>query len=136
MNDTRSKITILIVDDEFIFREINKKRIADYFKKDKNFDIITADGFKIAIEIAKKRSIDVVFTDLQMDGRKDCGISLSRHIKVLNPKTKVFIASNTDIERIEKNADTKNISGFFQLPLKHTDLEQVFCKPISDSDHT
>lgn len=127
MNTHKEKLNILVVDDEFIFREINKKRIDAFLQNKIYYDIFTASGIKDAIEIAANQSIDLVFTDMCMDGRQDSGLTLADWIKSLNNRTEVFIVSNANLEDTEKKAaGLKNISGCFQLPLHKGILESAF----------
>jgi response regulator of citrate/malate metabolism len=126
MNTYKARLTILVVDDEFIFRELNKKRIDDFLKERIRYEILTASGFENALEIITNRSIDLVFTDMFMDGKEDSGICLADKIKSLNDNTKVFIVSNADMEYIREKADCLSTSGCFQLPLCKGDLESAF----------
>lgn len=126
MSTREIKITILVVDDEFIFRELNKKRIDDFLKDQFNYDILTADGLENALEIVENKAIDLVFTDMYMDGRDDSGLYLADRIKALNAETKVFIVSNANLDHIEEKAGKYNTSGCFQLPLHINDLETAF----------
>lgn len=126
MNRNKAKLTILVVDDEFIFRELNKKRIVDFLKDRTSYDILTADGSEKALEILKKRSIDLVFTDMRMDGKDDSGLNLIRKIKALSSDTQVFIVSNGNLEHILEKASTVDATGCFQLPLHRIDLESAF----------
>jgi CheY-like chemotaxis protein len=126
MNRHNARLTILVVDDEFIFRELNKKRIDDFLKERVCYDILTANGFEHALEIVANQSIDIVFTDMFMNGRDDSGLCLAARIKSFNTYTKVFIVSNADLEHIKKKADGLNASGCFQLPLRQGDLETAF----------
>lgn len=126
MNTRKERLTILVVDDEFIFRELNKKRIDDFLKNKVNYEILTASGFEMALEIAENRSLDLVFTDMCMEGREDSGFVLAERLKSLNRNTEVFIVSNANLEHIEDKALGSNASGCFQLPLHEGDLESAF----------
>jgi CheY-like chemotaxis protein len=133
MNTPKERLTILVVDDEFIFRELNKKRIDDFLKNKIDYDILTASGIKKALEIAENKSIDLVFTDLCMDDREDSGLFLADKLKSLNSSTEVFIVSNANLEHIEDKALGSNASGCFQLPLQKGDLESAFGNFITTS---
>ena len=126
MNTHKARLTILVVDDEFIFRELNKKRIDDFLKERIRYEILTACGFENALEIVANRSIDLVFTDMFMDGKEDSGVCLADKIKSLSNNTKVFIVSNADMEYIKEEAGCLKASGCFQLPLCRSDLESAF----------
>jgi response regulator of citrate/malate metabolism len=126
MSTDEGKLTILVVDDEFIFRELNKKRIHDFLKQRIRYDIFTANGIENALEIIINESIDLVFTDMFMDGREDSGAWLAERVKSLSSTTKVFIVSNADLEYIREKADRLSTSGYFQLPLCKGDLESAF----------
>ena len=126
MNTPKARLTILVVDDEFIFRELNKKRIDDFLKERVRYDILTANGFEHALEIVVNQSIDLVFTDMFMNGREDSGLCLADRIKSFNNNTKVFIVSNADLKHIKEKANGLNAQGCFQLPLSQKDLETAF----------
>lgn len=126
MNERKANVTILVVDDEFIFRELNKKRIDVFLKHKIGYDIFTASGIENALEIAANRPIDLVFTDMCMNGRQDSGLCLAGRIKSLNNNTEVFIVSNANLEHIEQKSAGLNTAGCFQLPLHEADLESAF----------
>ncbi|MCP4744732.1 MAG: response regulator [Desulfobacteraceae bacterium] len=126
MHASINKINILIVDDEFVFRELNKKQINSYLKDNVNFEIFVAEGLEKALEIAKKVTIDVVFTDMQMDNKRDCGLALTRKIKSINMNTHVFITSNAILNYLQDRSDAAGLSGIFQLPLNEADLKIAF----------
>ncbi len=123
MGDSLNKINILIVDDESVFRELNKRRIRSFLKNEVNYEIFVAEGFEKALEIVKKVTINVVFTDMQMDGIRDCGLKLTRKIKSIHQHTRVFIASNAILDYLQEKAGAAGLSGIFQLPLDNEDLE-------------
>jgi response regulator of citrate/malate metabolism len=122
----KDKITILVVDDEFIFRELNKMRINDFLKERVDYKIFTATGFEDAIEILKNRPTDLVFTDMFMDGKENSGIGLADRIKEISDSTKVFLVSNAGLRHIKKNAIGTNVLGCFQQPLRKIDMEFAF----------
>lgn len=126
MKTHKERLTILVVDDEFIFRELNKKRIDDFLKNKIDYEILTASGIKKALEIAENRPLDLVFTDMCMDDREDSGLFLAGKLKSLNSSAEVFIVSNANLEHIEDKTLGSNVSGCFQLPLHKGDLESAF----------
>lgn len=126
MIKSKTKITILVVDDQFVFREVHKMHIAAYLKDKTDYEILTANGLNEAHEVAQKIYFDAVFTDLHMDDKHDCGYILAEKIKAMNPQTMVYIVSNADLDSIEKIAEKAGATGCFQIPLKDLDLKQVF----------
>lgn len=126
MDAHKEKINILIVDDELIFLKLNKRRIDAFLQNKIYYDIFTAKKIKDALNIAENQSIDLVFTDMCMDGREDAGFTLADRIKSLNNRTEVFIVSNNDLGIIEQKAVGLNASGCFQLPLHESALEYAF----------
>jgi CheY-like chemotaxis protein len=126
MNTHKTGLTILVVDDEFIFRELNKRRIDDFLKERVCYNILTANGLEHALEIVAHKSIDLVFTDMFMNGRDDSGLCLADRIKSFNNNTKVFIVSNADLKHIKEKANGWYAHGCFQLPLCQKDLETAF----------
>lgn len=134
MDDGNPKLRILVVDDQFVFREINKKRISTYLQdRVVEYEIFTADGLENALEIVKKISFDVVFTDLKMNGNYDGGLILTREIKAFNPNSDVFIVSNANMEDIAENARAAGANGCFQMPITIFDLKIAFQKKLPDA---
>ncbi len=133
MDDGNPKLRILVVDDQFVFREINKKRISTYLQDRVEYEIFTADGLENALEIVKEISFDVVFTDLKMNGNYNGGLILTHEIKALNPNTDVFIVSNANMEDIAENARAAGAKGCFQMPITIFDLKSAFQKKLSDA---
>lgn len=126
MIDPKNKLAVLIVDDEFVFRELNKKFITAYLTEKIKHNIFTANCPEDALEIVKQNNIDIVFSDLLMNGTIDCGFNLASQIKKLNPKTQVFIVSNAAPNSLNEKENAIPVNGCFQMPLKQVDLESVF----------
>ena len=58
------EITILIIDDEKIIRQV-----FSYYLEDKEYTVITADNGRAGIELFDSHNPDVVLTDLRMPKR-------------------------------------------------------------------
>lgn len=84
INKKIEQASILIVDDESSQREI----LAGYLRK-KGHKVFTADSVDNALELYKKNTIDIIFTDLKMHPKT--GIDLLREIKQLNSNAFIII---------------------------------------------
>ncbi len=76
--------TLLIVDDE----ESNLESLERVFAKE-GYHVLLAGGGKDALEMARKRRIDVVLTDLMMPDMD--GLDLLRSVKTVSPETEVIL---------------------------------------------
>lgn len=91
--------TVLVVEDELFIR-IN---IADYLR-DCEFRVIEASSADEALSIIESgRSIDIVFSDVQMPGKLD-GFGLARWIREHRPELRVFLTSGM-VKAAEKASD-------------------------------
>lgn len=127
MRASKSPLKILVVDDQFIMRTIISKQIEIFLKDKIVYDIITATGCEQALNLTLENKIDIVFTDLQMDGDCDSGYRLTRQLKARYPDSQVFITSNNIGLDIEPEALDAGASGCIQLPMIMSHLEKAFC---------
>jgi signal transduction histidine kinase len=80
----RSKIAILLVDDEQDIRDVLEIALADI-----GYKLYLADNGKTALDVFKKNRIDVVITDIKMPVMD--GIELLRQVKRIRPATEVLM---------------------------------------------
>ncbi|MBA3015089.1 MAG: response regulator [Proteobacteria bacterium] len=79
-----TKQTVLLVDDEAIIRKTLAGKLSD-----EGFTVLTADGGASALAFLNTTSINLVITDLMMEGMT--GIEVLEAVKSLNPETAVII---------------------------------------------
>jgi DNA-binding NarL/FixJ family response regulator len=127
MRISKTRLKVLVVDDQFIMRTIISKQIEEFLKNKIKHEVITAEGPEQSLKMTSENNIDIVFTDLQMAGDHKAGYRLTRKIKARHPDTRVFIASNTIATYLESDARDAGASGCIQLPLEQTHLERAFC---------
>jgi two-component system, response regulator PdtaR len=111
------QVKILIVEDETIISTLLKK-------------LLEIEGFKIietvtsgdaAIEISKKKDLDLILMDIHISGSLN-GIDTARIIKEKNKVEIIFITGYPDMETREKAREI-NPLGFFIKPL---DINELF----------
>ena len=126
MIDNKPILSILIVDDQLIFRELHKACISAFLKGKIAFEMATAEGLYSAMKIAESTHINILLTDMQMDDRCDCGLILSKQFRLLYPDSDIYIVTNSDIRSIAKDAIASGVTACFQMPLNDEDLETIF----------
>ena len=127
MNDQNPRLSVLVVDDQSIFRDLHKARLSSFLDKNNvKHDISTAEGMKSALKIAKNKHLDIMLTDLQMDDQCDCGLQLSRKLSELSPSVKIFIFTNSDITSLRKKAVSVGVTECFQMPMEESHLQAIF----------
>lgn len=93
---------ILVVDDEAIARD----NVA-YMLKKGGYEVLTADNGDAAVALLKEREVDLVLTDLRMQGPD--GMAVLKATRLLWPETEVIVVTgyasiDTAIEAIRKGA--------------------------------
>ncbi len=93
---------ILVVDDEEIARDN-----VSYMLKKGGFEVLTAKDGQAAIDILRNREVDLVLTDLRMQGQD--GMAVLAASKGLWPETEVIVITgyasvDTAVEAIQKGA--------------------------------
>jgi response regulator RpfG family c-di-GMP phosphodiesterase len=125
----KSKIQILVVEDEELIREM----MAVMFGEKYDVDVFEADGGHSAVNVLKDNSIDLIVSDLNMpDGSGDV---VFNHNKDNNKAAFIFVTS-VDIKKQEGLNDFFEHKNHFYLPKPFTE-EQVFTifdQVFKDSD--
>jgi DNA-binding NtrC family response regulator len=103
--------TVLVVDDE----PSNLASIEKIFQRD-GLRVLTADGAKSALEIARTHRVQVVLTDLMMPGVS--GIELLRALKQLSPDTEVVMMTAYGTVETAVQAMREGAYDFVEKPLK------------------
>ena len=103
--------TVLVVDDE----PSNLASIEKIFQRD-GMRVITADGAKAALEIARTHRVEVVLTDLMMPGTT--GLELLRALKQISPDTEVVVMTAYGTVETAVQAMREGAYDFVEKPLK------------------
>jgi two-component system response regulator HydG len=102
---------VLVVDDE----PSNLASIEKIFQRD-GMRVLTADGAKAALEIARTHRVQVVLTDLMMPGVS--GLELLRAIKQISPDTEVVMMTAYGTVETAVQAMREGAYDFVEKPLK------------------
>jgi two-component system response regulator HydG len=103
--------TVLVVDDE----PSNLASIEKIFQRD-GMRVLTADGAKAALEIARTHRVQVVLTDLMMPGVS--GLELLRAIKQISADTEVVMMTAYGTVETAVQAMREGAYDFVEKPLK------------------
>lgn len=115
--------TALIVDDDISLLEDLKIVLNFFFKK-----VLTASDGKIALEIFKENSIDILFSDYVMPNID--GYQLCKKIRETNSQIPIVMLSNySDSEKLLNLIDLK-LSGYILKPYDFEDITNVLKKII------
>jgi two-component system response regulator YesN len=102
-------INVLVADDEFIIREF-LETLLDWNLYNMQVIGIASDG-EIALEMAKKHSVDILITDLNMPYLS--GLELITQCKLLHPNIKCFVLSGYDDFSDVSNAYKLGVQDYF-----------------------
>ena len=107
----RATGTVLLVDDEDIILEVEKKLL-----EASGYDVLTARNGKEAVEIYKKKwdNIDLVLMDMVMPNMG--GGEAYDRMKEINPRVKVLLSSGYSINGEAKEILARGCDGFIQKP--------------------
>ena len=129
MND----LNILIVEDEIIIYMHIKKTLRNFGLK----NIYTARTSDEALQIALENKIDMLFTDIKIEGEVD-GIDTAFQLQSLYGLPVIFITAYKDKEMLER-VSKLDIIGYLLKPFRVDELETLIELAISkyklDSDH-
>ncbi len=114
--------SVLVVDDEEDFLETLVNRL-----KKRKIDTHGAKSGEEALEIIKKKLIDIVILDIKMPGGMD-GIETLREIKKIQPLTEVILL--TGHASVETSIEGMKLGAFDYL-LKPVKLEELFPKLLA-----
>ena len=103
--------TVLVVDDD----ASNLASIEKIFQRD-GMRVLTADGARAALELARGHRIQVVLTDLMMPGTS--GIELMRALKQVSPDTEVVMMTAYGTVETAVQAMREGAYDFVEKPLK------------------
>ena len=103
--------TLLIVDDE----PSNVASLEKIFMRE-GIRVLTADGAKAALEIARTHRVQVVLTDLMMPGAS--GVELLRAMKQVSPDTEVVVMTAYGTVETAVQAMRDGAYDFVEKPLK------------------
>src|SRR5215471_19509498 len=103
--------TLLIVDDE----PSNLASLEKIFLRE-GMRVLTADGAKGALEVARTHRVHVVLTDLMMPGTS--GVELLRALKQVSPDTEVVVMTAYGTVETAVQAMRDGAYDFVEKPLK------------------
>jgi two-component system response regulator HydG len=110
-----SDITVLVVDDE----PSNVASLEKIFGRE-GMRVLTADGAKGALEVARKHRVQVVLTDLMMPGVN--GVELLRALKEITPDTEVVLMTAYGTVETAVQAMREGAYDFVEKPLKRMNI--------------
>src|SRR5690242_8663245 len=109
------EITVLVVDDE----PSNVTSLRKIFERE-NMRVLTANGAKEALDLARKHRIEVVLTDLMMPGAN--GVELMRALKEISPDTEVVLMTAYGTVETAVQAMREGAYDFVEKPLKRMSI--------------
>lgn len=121
-NRSGKQLTILVVDDEQVIRDLCSKGL-------KQYRILQAGSLQEALDCYASQTVDLVLTDIQMPGGS--GIELLRRIKKIDPNALVLVMTgfgdkDTVLEALRADAD-----DFIQKPVNLLHLQTAIEKSLS-----
>ena len=121
--DPQKKVpNILIVDDEFVIRELCERAL-------KGYNVFQAGTCGDAVHMYEKESIDLVLTDVMMPG--GTGLDLLRKVKNIDPTAVVIIMTGFVEKDVILGALKEGADDFLDKPLNLLQLKTVVEKALA-----
>lgn len=120
-SDTAPPPSLLIVDDDRVFRE----RLARAFR-DRGFDVRTAGGAEEAMTLARDDPPELALVDLRMPGRT--GLELLRELLALDPTTKVVMLTGWGSIATAVEAVRLGATNYLAKPADADDVLAAFAR--------
>ncbi|WP_455755490.1 response regulator transcription factor [Sulfurimonas sp.] len=111
-------LKILYVEDNKALRENAAKLLKKFFKH-----VDTAEDGAIGLELYKKNQYQIVLTDIKMPNMD--GMELAKHIKDINPKTKVIVMSAFDNSEYLYSSIELGVYRYLKKPVNIKELTDV-----------
>ena len=108
-------ISLLVVDDD-----AGMIQTLNYVFAEKGYEVVTLNHGAEAIELVKKRSFDIIFSDLKMPGMN--GVEMVRQIKRVAPETSFVMITAYTMHELVEEAKKEGVQAIFAKPL---DLDTV-----------
>lgn len=129
----KNSISILLVDDEQIMRDLLEKILAR-----EGYRILTAENGVVACSLLKKQHIDIVVTDMKMPRMN--GFELLEFIKRERPSIGVIIMTAYGDTYTVKDALLLGADEYITKPFKSYEIslvvERAYWRIISQTDQT
>lgn len=106
------KQTVLIVDDDRVFRHVIRKKLEKYGQQ---FAAMTAEDGLDAVDKLKKNAVSLVVTDLQMP--KMDGFALLAHLTVKYPDIPVIILTAHSTPESQRKSIESGVAGYIEKPV-------------------
>src|SRR5690606_28355796 len=116
-----SDVTVLVVDDE----PSNLTSLQKIFERE-GFRVLTSDGAKAALDLARTHRVQVVLTDLMMPGIS--GLELLRALKQVAPDTEVVMMTAYGTVETAVQAMREGAYDFVEKPLKRMTIVKTVRK--------
>ncbi len=121
------KYKILYIDDE----EVNLRIFKNTFRRD--FDVVTLQSAKEALEVFNKEEFDIIITDQRMP--EMTGVEFLSIIQKLHPSippNRLIISGFAQNEDIDQAFNSYNLYSFVSKPWKADELKTLILKAIED----
>ncbi len=119
---------VLYVEDNEALRTKAKTLLEKFFGS-----VATASDGQIGLEMFKNRHYPIVITDIKMPHMD--GLTLSAHIKKIQPETKIIIMSAFDDKELLFKGIELGIFRFLTKPVNITEFTEVLYKAIGEIKH-
>jgi CheY-like chemotaxis protein len=114
--DIEAKRTILVVEDDGLFLWT-----LEHFLKREGYEVSSARTAERALEMAERRSFDVVISDYHLPGLN--GREMIERLKALSPSTKAVLISA--YQKDETGSDGRLLSAYMNKPIELVNLKRV-----------
>lgn len=118
----RVNTNILVVDDELGPRESMRMILKPYY------NVITADSGETALNVVKKKPIDIITLDLKMPGLS--GLEVLREVRNLSPETEIIIVTGFGTLQTATEAMKYGVANFVTKPFDVSDIISAVEKSI------
>ena len=109
--------TVLIVEDDAPLRELTSSIVGDL-----GYRPLSAAGPREALELARHSTIDILMTDLEMEGDQRAGLQLARAIRAVRPDIPVIYTTGGGLSAAERRLFV-DAAGLLPKPYRMAQLQ-------------
>lgn len=128
LKEDAESFSILYAEDNDALRENASKLLKKFFK-----NVYTAPDGVEGLEIFKKYHPEIVITDIKMPQMS--GMELAKHIRHINPETKIVLMSAFDDKEYLYGAIELGVFRYIKKPVSLTDLSYILHEAIKQINH-
>ncbi|WP_052507046.1 response regulator [Desulfonatronovibrio magnus] len=126
LESNKESLTILVVDDEEMIRDLTKEALEDI-----GYKVLTADDGQEALKVFENNinEITCVILDLMMPNMD--GVTTFEHLRKLSPDIKVILCSGYNEQEATQRFQNQGLAGFVHKPFRIEELRNELLRVLN-----